>query len=1007
MRNRAAQFTNSAVGIFIFMALILFSTCSNPSSGPTPNPPSTAKALQSFDFAALAVTGAVDELNHSVTILVSNGTDTSNLTPTIRHSGISVSPASGVAQNFDSPINYVVSAADGSTQTYVVTVNKALSQSKSLIGFGFSSPSAVGVITESNHTVAVTVPFGTNVGALSPTISHTGSSVSPASGAVQDFSSPVSYSVTAADGSVQSYAVTVIVAPNTVKAINSFAFSNPPASGVIDESNHLVSVTVPYGTNVSSLIPTISHTGATISPASGLARNFSNPVLYTVTAADGSTQIYSVSVAVAPNAAKAITSFVFGSLSASGTITESNHSIAVTVPYGTNLNSLVPTIAHTGSMISPASETSRNFTTPVDYTVTAADGTTQVYTVTVTVALNAAKSITGFGFASPSASGTVNESNHSVSITVPFGTNVSNLTPSISHSGASVTPASGVACNFTNPVSYTVTAQDGSTQAYTVAVSVMLNPAKAITSFGFPGPGVTGTVNESNHTVAITVPYGTGLTALAPAISHTGASISPSSGVARNFTSPVNYQVTAADGSTQSYLVTVSVALNTAKAITSFKFASPSVTGAINESNHTIAVGVPFGTSLQGLYGDVTHTGASIVPGFTGLDYTNPVKFTVTAADGSTQDYMVTVTVVGSALVSFDSQSATVPANPASIEVFAPAKTVGSLPAPPTRVGYDFAGWYTGVDGTGTQFLANTVIASAKTVYAKWNISSSGSNWTTGALPETITWNGVAYGNGVFVAVGNTGTAAVSANGVDWTTGTLPAALNWSAIAYGNGIFVAVANGSSIAATSTDGITWFSRTMPAAHGWSSVAYGNGVFVAVAYLSSSNIGFKASSSDGINWDPRGIDTGNDYSNIAYGNSTFVAICYSASKTLTSSNGISWTTHTSAPNGAAITFGGGKFLCVTNAATVYSSSDGINWTSKVVGTLGTNAWDVVAYGNGVFVALSGAAKLVAVSPDGLNWVIRSTPVSPTWSAMTFGGGRFMAVSEWPYSVFASAP
>jgi hypothetical protein len=85
--------------------------------------------------------------------------------------------------------------------------------------------------------------------------------------------------------------------------------------------------------------------------------------------------------------------------------------------------------------------------------------------------------------------------------------------------------------------------------------------AKAIIEFGFAGPATTGIITESTHTIAITVPFGTAMTALVPTITHTGASISPASGVANNFTFPATYTVTAADASTQPYTITVTVAV--------------------------------------------------------------------------------------------------------------------------------------------------------------------------------------------------------------------------------------------------------------------------------------------------------------------------------------------------------------------------------------------------------------------------------------------------------------
>ncbi|MEK6753498.1 MAG: hypothetical protein AABZ00_14670, partial [Chloroflexota bacterium] len=59
-----------------------------------------------------------------------------------------------------------------------------------------------------------------------------------------------------------------------------------------------ITVLVPNGTDVTTLVPTISHTGASVSPNSGVAQDFTNPVIYTVTAEDASTQLYTVTVTV-------------------------------------------------------------------------------------------------------------------------------------------------------------------------------------------------------------------------------------------------------------------------------------------------------------------------------------------------------------------------------------------------------------------------------------------------------------------------------------------------------------------------------------------------------------------------------------------------------------------------------------------------------------------------------------------------------------------------------------
>ena len=71
--------------------------------------------------------------------------------------------------------------------------------------------------------------------------------------------------------------------------------------------------------------------------------------------------------------------------------------------------------------------------------------------------------------------------------------------------------------------------------------------------------------------------------------------------------------------------------------------------------------------------------------------------------------------------VTFDSQEATTPSDPTSKTVISPNTTVDVLPTAPEKIGYTFGGWYTEVNGEGTEFTANTKVIGDITVYAKWN----------------------------------------------------------------------------------------------------------------------------------------------------------------------------------------------------------------------------------------------------------------------------------------------
>ncbi|MFN8345975.1 MAG: PQQ-binding-like beta-propeller repeat protein [Spirosomataceae bacterium] len=89
-------------------------------------------------------------------------------------------------------------------------------------------------------------------------------------------------------------------AKSSAKGIIKFNFAalNPAVEATI--TGTVITATVPATTDITKLVPTITLSDkATVSPVSGTAQDFSKAVTYTVTAEDGSTQAYTVSVTVA------------------------------------------------------------------------------------------------------------------------------------------------------------------------------------------------------------------------------------------------------------------------------------------------------------------------------------------------------------------------------------------------------------------------------------------------------------------------------------------------------------------------------------------------------------------------------------------------------------------------------------------------------------------------------------------------------------------------------------
>ena len=170
----------------------------------------------------------------------------------------------------------------------------------------FEVPGQVGVAEIDYQTLAIgfRVPYGTDVTGLKPVLEISpNATVSPASGAAVDFSSPVKYTVTAEDGTTKNeYTVTVTVeAKKSDKAeIVSFKVNGQLKDAAIDHESGTVTVVVPGDMSLAAVAPQIEVSeGASVDPESGSTVNLSVPVKYTVTAEDGVTKKeYTVSAVV-------------------------------------------------------------------------------------------------------------------------------------------------------------------------------------------------------------------------------------------------------------------------------------------------------------------------------------------------------------------------------------------------------------------------------------------------------------------------------------------------------------------------------------------------------------------------------------------------------------------------------------------------------------------------------------------------------------------------------------
>jgi hypothetical protein len=184
------------------------------------------------------------------------------------------------------------------------------------------------------------------------------------------------------------------------------------------------------------------------------------------------------------------------------------------------------------------------------------------------------------------------------------------------------------------------------------------------------------------------------------------------------------------------------------------------------------------------------------------------------------------------------------------------------------------AGLYIAVGGTsGT---ASVISSTDPTSGGSWVDRTSNIN-TANAL-STGSWTAITYGAGTFLAINGGGgnkTAWCTGNPQSWTAGgNLPAGGNWTSVAFGNGRFVAIRSGSAVTAISIDfGVTWvssqanaLSAQLPSSETWVNVKYGQGLFVAIA----SGTAACATSPDGINWTVQAMQSSSNWLALAFGN-----------------------------------------------------------------------------------------------------------------------------------------
>jgi hypothetical protein len=269
--------------------------------------------------------------------------------------------------------------------------------------------------------------------------------------------------------------------------------------------------------------------------------------------------------------------------------------------------------------------------------------------------------------------------------------------------------------------------------------------------------------------------------------------------------------------------------------------------------------------------------------------------------------------------------------------------------------------------------------------------STGGRTWQFKSLLTTM--YSVLGVNGLIIAAGvgdYSGQGAIEVspdNGATWwRTNVTLTGTYLNGLAYGNGTYVAVGQNGSVF-SSSDAFDWIARSSGTFYPLNDVAFGNNVFVAII-AGSTNVLISA---NGINWTMQPAGLTDTYKSIVFRDGLFYA---AGTRIATSPNGISWTDRGSPSSGLngmdkAL---GGKYVTCGQGGTLLVSSNLTSWTTIFTGTL--EDLNSVTFGGDTFVAV-GRGGLIFQSDYVTNTPVSiATPPAPT-SALE-GGDVTLSVS-----------
>ena len=243
----------------------------------------------------------IDNEHNTIIAYVPSTQSVTSVTPAITHNGASITPSG--AQNFTSAVEYTVTAVDGTVKKYTVNIVKQLATDINQ----FVVAGVTADIDPVTKTITAIVPGGTNLSAVTPTITtvETGVTISPAGATnfTSSWTNGVKYTIT--KGSTTSEYTVKVRAKSMENDITSFkvpakqlTYKFSDGRDIVGEiSGTVISIDYPYGNIAAALVtPEIQiSAGATLDSKLNIAES-QTAKKYKVTSENGDVKEYTVTV---------------------------------------------------------------------------------------------------------------------------------------------------------------------------------------------------------------------------------------------------------------------------------------------------------------------------------------------------------------------------------------------------------------------------------------------------------------------------------------------------------------------------------------------------------------------------------------------------------------------------------------------------------------------------------------------------------------------------------------